>query len=182
VAIAGTAIALPPMPSFTHLALAVLLLVASDRCGLSVALGYSKFRVDWFEAAVVLGMVLLPAPWYVLVTLVCLTVMEAARKTRLLHGSFNVASTTSATALAGLVISAVGTDLTKPGAWLGLLLGALTYAAVSGLALQAVIAFSTGQRFRAVLATQLPPLIAAAALSIGLALAILAACQWGRLS
>ncbi len=51
---------------------------------------------------------------------------------------------------------------------------------LSGLALQAAIAFSTGQRFRAVLATQLPPLIAAAALSIGLALMILAAWEWSR--
>src|SRR3954451_6625310 len=83
VAIAATALALPPIPPVENLAAAVLLIVASDRCGLSVSLGYSKMRVDWVEAAVLLGLVLLPPGWFVLVTFACLVGMEFARKTRL---------------------------------------------------------------------------------------------------
>src|ERR1700710_1001775 len=55
-------------PPGANLLAAALIIVVVERTGFMVALGAAKIRVDWVEAAVVLGLVLLPAPWFVLVT------------------------------------------------------------------------------------------------------------------
>ncbi|HSP39340.1 MAG TPA: bifunctional diguanylate cyclase/phosphodiesterase, partial [Frankiaceae bacterium] len=180
VALAGSVpgLRLTPMP--LHVAATVLALLAIDRFGFAVALGRSKILVDWVEAAIVLGLVLLPWQWLVVVTAATLSIVEFVRRAKLMQGSFNVAATTACAALAGVIVHAFGTSLTEPATWLGLLTAALVFSLVSAVTLQGAIAFSTEQSLRVVMRCQLPPLLVAGVLSSGLSVLILAAWQWSR--
>src|SRR4051794_7737701 len=88
-------------PDPAALLVCLLLLLATERTGFNVALGAAKILVDWLEAVLVLGLILIPAPWLVLATAVVLSGSEIARKSKLMQGSFNVAKTTGSVALAG---------------------------------------------------------------------------------
>jgi diguanylate cyclase (GGDEF)-like protein len=168
------------IPSAVNLFAAALLICLVERTGFMVALGAAKIRVDWVEASVVLGLILLPVSWLILVAATVLIATEFMRRSKLMQGGYNVASTLASIAIAGLVVSFFGTDLAEPRSWLGLALAASAFSLASATGLQAVIAFSTGQRFRIVLACHLPPLLAAGALSTGLSLLVLACWQWSR--
>jgi diguanylate cyclase (GGDEF)-like protein len=167
--------------SVPALALVAALLLVIDRTGFTVAIGAAKTRVDWVEAYVVIGLALLPAAWLVLTTAVLLSVVEVQRKSRLMQGAYNVAATTGATGLAGAVLAAwPAADLSEPARLAALATAAAVFAVVTGVTLQAVIAFSTDQSFPAVLRTQVRPLMISAAVGIGLSLLLLAGWQWSR--
>jgi diguanylate cyclase (GGDEF)-like protein len=180
VALAAALPGLLPAPALLKIIATVLALLVIDRFGFAVALGRSKILVDWVEAAIVLGLVLLPWQWLVVVTAATLTILEFARRTKLMQGSFNVAATTACAAIAGVVVKEFGSSLTAPASWLGLLTAALVFSVISAVTLQGAIAFSTEQRLRVVMRCQLPPLLVAGVLSTSLSMLILAAWQWSR--
>src|SRR4051794_6975698 len=68
------------LPQADHAALGVGLMVSVERFSFNVSLGKSKIVVDWIEAGVVIGLVLLSWAWLVLLIAATLTVVEFARK------------------------------------------------------------------------------------------------------
>src|SRR3954469_19295506 len=91
-ALLSAALRLGEVPGATQAGIAAALLLTVERCAFAVALGRSKGVLDWLESVVLIGLVLLPWTWLVLLFAVLLTAVEASRKSKLMQGSFNVAA------------------------------------------------------------------------------------------
>src|SRR4051794_40207547 len=158
----------------------VVLAFVVEHTGFFVALGAAKMRLDWGEASIIVGLILLPAAWLVLVSAATMAVLGLLRHSKFKQGSFNVMSAAINTGAARAVATAFGQNLSRPAAWVGLALAAITFALTSAMAVFPAVAISTGQRIRVVLRCQLPPLMASTAAGSALTLLVVACWEWSR--
>src|SRR4051794_9038914 len=167
-------------PSLRRVVLVVALSILVEYTGFFVALGAAKMRVDWNEAVIVLGVVLLSTSWLVLISTATMALLEIVRHSKVKQGTFNVATTAVSSAAAGGAAGLLGHNLHQPATWAGLASAGLVFALANAFAVHPVVALSTGQRLRDVVRCQLPPLLATTTVGTGLALLTLAAWTWSR--
>ena len=88
------------------------LLVAGTRVHLSIRLGAQRFELTWSEAALVVALAFVPAPWVIILTAPAVLLCFADRRLPLVKTVYNVAIYTSAAAVAAAIVTAAG--LTRP--------------------------------------------------------------------
>jgi diguanylate cyclase (GGDEF)-like protein len=139
-----------PMPAWWRLGLACGVLAASRLASLDLRFRGHVVGFDWGEGALLLGLVLLPSPWLTLLMPVCLVAARALVRRNAIKTLYNAATTTIATAAAGMLAGAV-CDLRTVGlSWrlgVALVLAALVFTAVMDIGSSAAIAFSQAVGF-----------------------------------
>jgi diguanylate cyclase (GGDEF)-like protein len=176
--IAGWTLSRHEPPSVAHLVLYAGLVVGGELFIVSARFGSHQIRFGWGEAALLVGLVLLPAPWLIVCAACAISVTQLSRGFPPAKIVLNGAATTLGAALATTVASLGGaaTPLhvgTVRGA-VAAVAAALTFAVVMDLAVSAAVAFSQDMPFRAVAFGGFGQKLAVSAGNIGAALVALA--------
>ena len=139
------------IPQLWQLALAGGLFVLGDICVLRIRFGHNHHSFTWSETAMVLGLVLVPAPWLRIVGPLAVAIPHIVARRSGVKVAFNALSIATEAVLARIVLESVapaGTPATSPRLWLGLVLAALTMFVWNGMTVSAAVAFSQGLRLR----------------------------------
>ena len=139
------------IPQLWRLGLAGGLFVLGDICVLRIRFGHNHHSFTWSETAMVLGLVLVPAPWLRIVGPLAVAIPHIAARRSGVKVAFNALSIATEALLARIVLESVapaGTPANSPRLWLGLVLAALTMFVWNGLTVSAAVAFSQGLRLR----------------------------------
>ena len=150
VAVAVPTISHEPFPSWWRIALAGLVVASSRLAVLPMRFRGNVLHFDWAEGALLLGLVLLPTSWLIVLTPICAVLAGLLLKKGLVRAVYNAAAATIATAGAGWSASALCDIDSSNLSWR--LLGALSIAGVVftvivDVAASAAIAVSQGQAF-----------------------------------
>ncbi|GAA3385731.1 hypothetical protein GCM10020369_20410 [Cryptosporangium minutisporangium] len=154
VCIAGVALTLPaPGPDWWAIPLVTVMVAISRLWIVRRYIGGSGILVDWGEAVLIVGLVLLPPAWTVLTAALGTAVAMAWKRFDPVKAWFNVATTIVGVSVAATVMIAIAGAQPDPISWRGAL--ALTVmatisAVVSELACAGAVAFSRGDTYRSV--------------------------------
>ncbi|WP_084741481.1 putative bifunctional diguanylate cyclase/phosphodiesterase [Cryptosporangium aurantiacum] len=154
VCIAGVALTLPgPGTDWWAIPLVTVMVAISRLWIVRRYIGGSGILVDWGEAVLIVGLVLLPPAWTVLTAALGTAVAMAWKRFDPVKAWFNVATTIVGVSVAASVMVAIAGSQPDPISWRGAL--ALTAmatisAVVSELACAGAVAFSRGDTYRAV--------------------------------
>src|SRR5688500_2230517 len=117
-------LAVQEVPAWWRLALVAALVLAGDLTVLHLRFGSDQFSFTWSEAAVLLGLVLVPWPWVSLVAAPCVAVAHLIGRRPLLKIAFNAASIAAGAGLARVVAQTIVSfdelDVLQPRTWLAL--------------------------------------------------------------
>jgi hypothetical protein len=98
-------------------------------------IGSNSVRLCWGEAAILVGFVLVGAPWVVLAVPLCAALSDAVRRVALRKTMFNACSDAIGVSLAGLTLHfmSFGSGFGSTPSIVGLALAALVFSSVSHL-------------------------------------------------
>ena len=139
------------VPAAWRLGLAAALFVLGDTCLLKIRFGHNNQSFTWAETAMVVGLVLVPAPWLRLVGPLAVGVAHTAARRPPLKVAFNAMSLATEALLARQALVAVapaGTEVTEVRLWVGLVLAAATLFVWNAVTVSAAVALSQGLRLR----------------------------------
>lgn len=142
---AGSALREPAPSPWRLLALTGLLLLANVTV-LHLRFGHNKESYTWAEVAVLLGLVLVPPAWIVVLTAPCVTLTHLLRRLAPVKVAFNASTMTVGASLATLVYTPLA-GAAEPGGARSLLalgLAALVFWGWNGATVVAAVAFSQG--------------------------------------
>ncbi len=138
------------LPAWWRIGLAGALVAVSRLAVLRLRFRGNLLHFDWGEGALLLGLVLLPAPWLTLVTPFCAAAASLLLKKGTIRTLYNAGAATIATAAAGSLATAVSQIDTGILSWrlvAALGLAGLTYTIAADITASAAIALSQNQRF-----------------------------------
>jgi diguanylate cyclase (GGDEF)-like protein len=136
------------MPSWTGLAALTLLVALGDHLNARVRVRSILLGTAWPDAAVLIGLAVMPAEWVVLATVVGISLNKAIRRVRFVRAVFGAAKEATTAAVGGLVLfglGAEGSPDTHPGA-AALALAFVTMTLVDDLLYFPVVALSSRTR------------------------------------
>jgi diguanylate cyclase (GGDEF)-like protein len=133
--------------SDSRLMLAATLVAAGDLAVLHLRFGGERYSFTWSEAAFVLGVVLVPFPYLVLVAPLSVAAIHALSRRHPVKLVYNVMATAVATAFGRLATAAVYGHLSLAGVrgwrwWVALVVGATVFSAFNCVGTAAAVAFS----------------------------------------
>ncbi|MEY2569041.1 MAG: hypothetical protein QOE35_3570 [Actinomycetota bacterium] len=134
-------------PAVWKLAVAALAFLAGDVPALKFRLGRDHHSFTWSETAVVMGLVLLPGPWLVVLAPVCVSAAHLLAKQPAGKVAFKAAAFATGVALAHQVhhlIDHGGGPAIGPRAWVALTAGALAFSVWNGLSSSGANALGRG--------------------------------------
>ena len=137
------------VPAVWRLVLAGALFMLGDVCLVNILFGHNHHSFTWAETAMVLGLVLVPAPWLRIVAPLAVALAHAVARRPPVKIAFNAMSIATEAFLAREVLHVVapaGTATTDPRLWVGLVLAAFTLFFWNGLTVSAAVAFSQNLR------------------------------------
>ncbi|MGB9377603.1 MAG: hypothetical protein WCB04_08825, partial [Mycobacteriales bacterium] len=102
-ALASLAVAESSQPTWWRIVLACGVIVLSQVAALRVRMRGEVVEFVWGEGALLLGLVVLPGPWLVLITACCMTFLALLPRRVPIKALFNAASATIATGAAAAV-------------------------------------------------------------------------------
>ncbi len=144
--------ALRQPPALWRLVLAAGAFVIGDITLVNIRFGHDHYSYTWAEFSVVLGLVLLPAPWPWLLAPFCVALAHVPNRRNLLKMAFNAFSFTVGTLISYLVFRAIAgpapnEHLGQPLTWLAMTAAILAFFVWNSGTISAAIAFSQGLPF-----------------------------------
>jgi PAS domain S-box-containing protein len=134
-------------PVLWKLAIAAIAFLAGDIPALRFRFGHDHHSFTWSETAVVMGLVLLPGPWLIVVAPLCVGAAHLAAKRPLMKVAFNAAAFAMGITWAHQVhhvLDPNGGPAVAPHAWLALAAGAFAFFLWNGLTVSVAVALSQG--------------------------------------
>ncbi len=173
-------------PDAVALLLYASLVVAAELAVVSVRFGSNVLSLGWGEAALILGLTVLPAPWVVLCAAGAATATHLARRKSPSKVLLNAAASTlgaalaalTGSALAGTVHSGAPLELATPRAVLAAVAAAVIFSVVTNLAVSTAIAFSQGESVGALVLAGVGQQVIVVSGNISAALVIDAVRRW----
>lgn len=138
-----------PRPVAWKLALAALAFLLGDIPALQFRFGHDNHSFTWSETAVIMGLVLLPGPWLVLVAPVCVASAHLLARRAPIKVAFNGASFAMGITWAYVVYRFLGgtnEPAVQPSAWVALAAGASAFFLWNGLTVSVAVALAQGLR------------------------------------
>ena len=167
--------------SHWRVAVAGLLFFLGDTVLMHVRFGQERHSVTWAETALVIGLVLVPAPWLRLSAPVGVLAAHLLARRPLVKATFNAMSTAIGVVMARLTVQALDgafaqRAVTHPQAWVALAAGTLVFAAINNTTVAAAVAFSQQMPFSSVVrrGLRLHLLVWAGNTSLGILLVVMA--------
>ena len=139
-----------PIPAWWRILLLAGVLVASRLALLHLRFRGHRVAFDWGEGALLLGLVLLPLPWLVLLTPMCLLLAKSLLRAGPIKSLYNAAAATIASAAAAALATVVCDVQSTGPSWqlvTALILAGFVYTAVADITASAAIAFSQAESF-----------------------------------
>jgi diguanylate cyclase (GGDEF)-like protein len=154
-AIAATSPALADgPPPIWRLVITAAAFAVGDIALLHIRFGTHRYSFTWGELAVVLGLVLVPLPWLVIIAPLAVAPAHLFARRGAVKVAFNTLSYSAGITIASLVIHATGGSieghLSQPGVWGRLLLASTAYFLWNGLTVAGAVALSQDVPFRTV--------------------------------
>lgn len=97
-----------PTPSWAALVSLVALVMVGDLVNVEVRIRSAKHAIAWTDAAVLIGLAVVPVPWVVLATATGVALASLLRRLRPMKSAFRVAKDATTAAAGGLVLMGLG--------------------------------------------------------------------------
>jgi diguanylate cyclase (GGDEF)-like protein len=165
-------VAASPLPPTSSLLLLAVCFPVSELALLRLRYGSAHLTFTWGETTVVLGLVLLPLPWVVLMAATCCSVVHLAAGRGWCKSAFNGASAALGVTAAGMVLALLGEgspSVREVGGVIFLALACLAYSLTSALLTSVVVAAAQDLPVLPVLRTSSPMFAVVAAGNLTLA-------------